>query len=115
MDTGGFCTLCGFKVDNFEGLTSCPSCSHTGVPCGNENQVTVSVNIQELKVLCMWAENWAHQHKEETPYMPDVIYAIAHRLRQQLPKNIALTMSDEFEQLRKSGYNFKTNHPAEDV
>lgn len=47
--------------------------------------------------------------------MPDVIYAIAHRLRQQLPENIALTMSDEFEQLRKSGYNFKTNHPAEDV
>lgn len=63
----------------------------------------------------MWAENWSHAHKEETPIMSDVVYAIAHRLRQQFSHYVALTMSDEFEELRKSGYLFETNHPAEDI
>lgn len=37
MDNGGFCTLCGLKVDSFEGLTCCPRCKHNGTPCSNED------------------------------------------------------------------------------
>lgn len=111
----GFCTLCGFRVASFEGLKCCPRCGHKGIPCSDHYQQNVSINLQELRVLCMWAENWAHAHKEENPTMLSVVYGIAHRLRQQLVEGTCLTMSDEFEQLRKAGYDFETNHPSEDI
>lgn len=109
----GFCTLCGFQVESFEGLTECPNCGTDGVPCHNDNQVTVSINTHELRLLCIWAENWAGQ--TEAPV--DVVYAIAARLRKQLPKDkqdLPLTMADEFRALKDAGFDYKTNHPAGD-
>ena len=60
-------------------------------------------------MLCIWAENWATKHD-----MSDVVYAIAGRLRKQLPKDHPLTMADEFKQMKDMGFKFETNHPAAD-
>lgn len=113
---GGFCTLCSHRVESFEGLTACPKCGYKGVPCRNEHQVSVGVNIHELRVLCIWAENWAHHSKGQpnSEWMPDIVYAIASRLRRQIPKPQCLTMADEFAAMRERFPNFETNHPAND-
>lgn len=115
--SGGFCTLCSHHVDSFDGLTCCPNCMHTGKPCGDGDQVSVNVNVHELRVLCIWAENWAHHSKSQprSEWMPDIVYAIAARLRKQLGEHakVPLTMSDEFAHL-KQHFEFETNHPADE-
>jgi hypothetical protein len=109
----GFCTLCGEKIRSFEGLEKCPHCGTKGVPCGYENQVNVSINMHELRVLCIWAENWGQTKSDDPNLSPDVVYAIARRLRRQLgDKDTSLTMADEFRQLKDSGYEFETDHPS---
>ena len=97
-------------MESFDGLEACPQCGSDGIPSSYENQVTVSVNVQELRVLCHWAENYAIKIGAA-----DVIYSIALRLRKQLPKDTPLTMADEFQELKECGYKFQTNHPAADT
>ncbi len=110
---GGFCTLCSHHVDSFDGLNACPKCGHKGVPCGDENQVTVSVNVHELRLLCIWAENYAQSISKAGDTYNEVVYAIACRLRRQLPNGNCLTMSDEFKALAEH-FHFETNHPADE-
>ena len=107
----GFCTTCGFIVESFDGLENCPQCGSEGVPCNYENQITVSVNLHELRLLCIWAENYGTKIDKA-----DVVYGIASRLRRQIPpdKDVPLTMADEFKQIKDFGYKFETNHPAAD-
>ena len=107
----GFCTTCGFVVESFDGLEKCPQCGSEGVPCCYENQIDVNVNIHELRLLCIWAENWGHKCGN-----PDVIYGVASRFRKQLPpgKDMSLTMADEFKEIKDAGYKFETNHLAAD-
>lgn len=78
---GGFCTECGYEVEKFEGLQKCPSCHTNGVPCSWENQRLISVNWHELRILVMWAENWARAHQ-----LGRTVYSIANRIEAQEPK-----------------------------
>jgi len=114
----GFCTLCGFDVDSFEGLSCCPQCGSKGVPCSYENQVLVNVNLHELRLLCIWAENWSGTFNGDAVSSKEVVYAIANRIRKQLPEEHfkkPLTMRDELQELRDAGYSFETNHQAADT
>lgn len=106
----GFCTHCGFQIEKFEGLRECPKCGTTGVPCKHEDQVEVSINLHELRILCIWAENWGQEING-----PDVVYSIANRLKKQLPEKTSLTLADEFIGLKDQGIDFKTNHPSGDL
>ena len=115
----GFCTLCGEKIKSFDGLEKCPHCGTEGVPCAYENQVNVSINLHELRLLCIWAENWGNKIGVDRLSLSsgrletDVVYAIARRIRRQLgDKDAALTMADEFRELKDFGYKFETNHPS---
>lgn len=105
----GFCTTCSHRIKSFDGLTCCPNCGSEGVPCATENQVTVEVNTHELRLLCIWAENWGNQIKNV-----DVVYGIAARLRRQLSRDLCLTMADEFSEMKRMGLDFETNHPSGD-
>lgn len=121
MNHAGFCTLCSAKIETFDGLSACPKCGTTGKPCGYDDQVSISINYHELRVLCMWSENWADRHatKEnatlEDKGMADTVKAIAERIRKQLPEGKrCITMRDEFGELTKAFPNFTTNHPADE-
>lgn len=106
----GFCTLCNYQVEQFEGLSQCPQCGTTSKPCAYTDQVSIAINLHELRLLGIWAENWAARCNEK-----DIIYAIMNRIKNQLPdKSVPLTMREEFEQLKSSGVKFETNHPAAD-
>lgn len=110
--TSGFCTRCGVEIESFDGLTACPRCGTTGVPCAADRQVEVSINVHELRILCIWAENWA---LSKPSVDENLVYAIAARLRRQLGElDCSLTMAEEFQSLRDAGFDFKTDHPAAD-
>lgn len=110
----GFCTQCGVAIPTFHGLTCCPNCGSTGKPCGYENQVQVSINWHELRLLCIWAERWACQHGEKDPSMPATVYAIAGRLQEQhenMTAQAPLTLNGEFARLKDAGFRVRTNMP----
>lgn len=111
--TAGFCTVCSIQVQSFDGLQRCPNCGTQSRPCAFADQVQVTVNLHELRVLCMWAERWALERVQDG-CNPDLVYAIATRLRNQIParQQEPLTMADELMKLRESGVQYSTNHPA---
>ena len=107
----GFCTICGIDIESFENLTQCPNCGTISIPCSYAKQVNVSINIHELRLLCIWAERWAGQ----TDADQNVVYAIATRLRKQLTSKECLTLADEFTALKDAGINYSTNMPEGDL
>ncbi len=113
---GGYCTLCSRQIPSFDGLTKCPRCGTTSKPCSNRDQVAVSINLHELRILCIWAENWADKCRDDASSpsdMSELIKAITARIRPQLPESSrVITMRDEFAELENHGKLFSTNHPA---
>lgn len=93
---GGFCTDCGATTESFDGLQRCPNCQSTGRPCGHSEQVNVSINWHELRILCIWAENWQGQHN-----LGRTVYSIAKRLKAQFPEHGPLTLAEELGELSK--------------
>ncbi len=72
--------------------------------------VTITVNVHELRILGIWAENYAvscdNHHLDDAGYEPlkDTIKAITDRLRAQLRelgKDAPLTLSAEFKQIEQ--------------
>lgn len=95
------CTHCGteFTDEQLEGLQSCPKCGTRGTPCAIADDVMIKVNWHELRLLGMWADNWAH-----TPNFPEdsqrVIAAILTRIEAQFPDKTPLTLAGEVRQLQ---------------
>jgi hypothetical protein len=106
---GGFCTECGHEVEGFEGLDRCPACGSVGVPCAWSQQVNLSVNWHELRVLVIWAENWARHHKRSDPSLSRTVYSIAARLQRQYPGRTPLTLAGELGQLAEEFPGAGTN------
>jgi hypothetical protein len=110
--SGGFCTSCGFRVASFEGLTGCPSCGSTNPPCADEDQVTISINWHELRILGIWAENYANSIEEKNPGSTKVIYQITDRIEAQHKGRTPLTLAHEIAalpaDLKKAGIDAGT-------
>lgn len=102
---GGFCTTCGYRVESFDGLSGCPSCGSTAVPCSDERQVTVSVNWHELHILAVWAENFAR-----TIDAQQTVFTIARRLEAQHPTMGRLTLAGELGEIAKQ-YDMTVSDP----
>lgn len=102
----GFCTRCNTVIVSFDGLTECPACGTRGVPCLYANQVRVEVNWHELRILVMWAENWANhcanKSIDPTHGMGYLVLQIARRIENQHPDRALtspLTLAGELRQL----------------
>lgn len=101
-----WCTECGVRLTQTEIKGwGCPKCGNTGIPCSPDKDVFVEVNWHELRILTMWAENYAHFHASKdgandiSKNMPKIVYAIARRLEHQWPEMGALTFSGEIAEL----------------
>lgn len=108
-----WCVDCGgrFTEEQIEGASCCPGCGSAGVPCSPNDDVQVAINWHELRVLTIWAENYAGQTDKRTaendnsdgrsakPLLPTV-KAIARRLQAQFPTRTPLTLSGELAQLK---------------
>ena len=116
-----WCTLCGARFTNAEidGYYVCPKCENPGVPCDTNEDVSVRVNWHELRVLGIWAENYASHcdSKDSTANLARVVHAITRRLQQQFPKWPALTLSGEIAELKSDpslgASNIETHGVAE--
>lgn len=107
----GFCTQCGKDIESFEGLSDCPHCHTSSVPCSYDRQVKVDINIHELRVLFMWAERYVMDTRDEQQQaqMAHTLRSIEGRVSKQIPKNTKLFLSDELGQLRSDGFDVETN------
>lgn len=101
-----WCTLCGarFTQEEIKGW-GCPKCGNEGAPCGTDQDVRVEINWHELRILTIWADNYAQrcaanaEHDPKTLNMPSVVTAIARRLQRQYPKLTPLTLGEEIAEL----------------
>jgi predicted nucleic acid-binding Zn-ribbon protein len=98
-----WCTVCGSRFGK-EAVQSwgCPKCGNEGVPCDPHKDVMVAINWHELRILVMWAENWANRSVEDKDGATKTVQAIAGRIQRQWPEiNQPLTLSGEIGQLRE--------------
>ena len=110
-----WCTLCGARFTHAEidGATACPKCGNAGIPCDANEDMTVVINWHELRILGIWAENWAQHCQKLAPggkgqARPEVIHAIARRLERQYPGGVSLTLSGEIMQVRDHGFGIES-------
>lgn len=88
------CTQCAaeFMHAELEGAQACPACGSTGVPCDIREDVAVSINWHELRILGIWATNYAATLSEPSQR---VLRAILKRLQAQHPTMMPLSWEEE--------------------
>jgi len=109
----GFCTRCGGEIEKFEGLQHCPHCGAKSAPCSYDNQFDISINLQELKILTIWAECYAMEQKgKDRHVMTKTLQAIGKRITQQVqPKmkeRVILFLTDEINSMKEKRNGDKT-------
>lgn len=101
------CLICGKEYSHEElgDVEACPNCGTTTIPCDIKDDVIIGVNWHELRILTIWAENWARhldgnlEEGEEKNLL--AIMTIAQRLQKQFPDKTPLTLFGEIKELRK--------------
>jgi DNA-directed RNA polymerase subunit RPC12/RpoP len=104
------CIKCSdeFTDIQLEGVHACPSCGTKSIPMHPQEDVTLKINWHELRILIIWAENWARECDKNAENDPDhenmllTIMTIAQRLQQQYPDKTKLTLFSEIRELRNS-------------
>lgn len=103
-----WCVDCGarFTEDEIANSSACPKCGSVGIPCDTAQDVRVEVNWHELRILGIWAENWARHCADKASEwddsgkrMPKTVSAICRRLQAQRRDLIPLTLSEEIAEL----------------
>lgn len=103
-----WCVDCGarFTADETKGVYACPKCGSESVPCHTAQDLRVEVNWHELRILGIWAENYARQcagkPDARNEKMPATVLAICRRLQRQHPDLTPLTLSEEIARLPKA-------------
>ncbi len=102
------CLHCGtefsFTEKELESISCCPRCENPGIPADPANDVTITINWQELRILVMWAERWAEKFLKDKPYSYRTLLSIASRIQAQCPelaKKSPLTLLAELGQLKE--------------
>lgn len=79
-------------------LSGCPHCASTAVPADLDDTVTPTITVHELRVLTIWASNWAQHIAEKCPNAPKQIRGILDELGKSTAA--ALSLSQELADLR---------------
>lgn len=100
------CRVCRHRLSDAEceGLSACPQC-HTREPrpMDHREDVTVTINPQQLRILTVWASNWLQQHRDAiAPSIHQAFGNLLDDIRAQHPA-IPLTLGDEVKQLHDAG------------
>jgi hypothetical protein len=88
----------------------CPKCKTKSLPMNPVNDVTINVNTHELRILGIWAENYAvscdNKHLDDVNHesMKESVNLICDRIYKQLPESLKtpLTLSAELKDLQKT-------------
>lgn len=96
------CTDCGAELTDAEakGIHACPSCGTVSIPCLISQDVTIKINWHELRVLTIWATNWAQLKFPEEPAARALGRIIAALNAQKPDLSFApLTLAGELQEL----------------
>lgn len=83
-------------------LTACPHCGSTSAPADADDQVTITLTVHELRILCIWASNYAENIKDNPGCgdSPRAVYGILDHLGTQT--DTPLSMRQELADLRSA-------------
>jgi predicted nucleic acid-binding Zn-ribbon protein len=99
-----------FTPEEVMGSDCCPGCGTKALPMNPADDIAIKINIYELRILGIWAENHANttdnRHLDDIRHVPlkPTVDAITNRLRQQLKaigKDAPLTLAAEFKEIEK--------------
>ena len=92
------CTVCRseFTGSEIEGKVSCLRCGTNLMPEAIEDDVELTINKRAIRILTIWASNWAEKHCP--PECMEEIDRIISGISDQVP-GITLSMRDEIHQL----------------
>lgn len=91
------CLQCGTVAETSEEHDACPGCGDSmHVPADLNDTVDLTITRHELRILTIWASNWARQHND--PGTSQCIKTVLDRLGTQT--DTALTLSQEIADLR---------------
>lgn len=79
---------------------ACPACGDTSIPHDTSNDIQLTMNIQDIRILTMWSDNYARKEGLGLQLEPAI-----RRIRRQLPEQMPLTLGEEVQQIRDLGYN----------
>lgn len=96
------CLICNeeFTKEELEGVFCCPKCGNSGLPADPKEDVNIKINWHELRILTIWAENYARSIKDDKTQPQLTIACIARRIQKQYPDKTPLTLAGEIEQIR---------------
>ena len=120
VQTVARCIICSYEANQEEinrGLSCCPRCKSTSIPCDPLEDTFIEINWHELRILSIWAENWAQQMdnlNQSDGRNQEVIASIVSRLEKQFPDKTPLTLSGELRQLQKTYPSLKANFDISD-
>lgn len=108
------CLDCGEEITLSEDheIYGCPNCGATSIPADLDDAVTVTITNHELRILSIWASNWAYEHTTTDLDLAKPISVILARLGTQTLA--ALTLSQEIADLRATFPNSKVTVYGQD-
>jgi hypothetical protein len=91
-----------FTEEQIKGANACPACNNPGVPMDPRRDAEITINPHELRILTIWASNWAEEKCDDSARRS--LKGILGALRQQLP-GVSLTMLDELKDVAAAGHD----------
>lgn len=97
------CTDCAaeFSDEEIAGANGCPTCGTVSVPCSIAEDVTLKINWHELRILTIWASNYASERLKDKPGSQRTLNSILKRLQAQHPEKTPLTLFGELQQVAR--------------
>ena len=91
-----------FTKDEIANANACPRCGTKRLPALITDDLSMQINLHELRILIIWASNWARGIKDDASGAQKTIRAICAALKKQLPEGTCLTMEDEMAALQEA-------------
>lgn len=107
------CTECRGEFSDDEVYDACPNCGTCGVPMSITEDVTIKINWHELRILCMWASNFASSFSGEAQRSQKALATIIRMIRAQHPEMGPLTMTEEIQEVADHFDTNVTEHKGE--
>lgn len=97
------CTDCASEFTDAElvGARGCPVCKTESLPCDIKDDVTIKLNWHELRILTIWASNWAGE--KCPPHSQRTLKHVLARIQAQHPGKTPLTLFGEVQEIVESG------------
>lgn len=94
-----------FTDEELAGVTDCPTCGTTSIPCAIAEDVAIRINWHELRILTIFADNWAGVCEDRDPGKDTrvTVRAIVRRLEAQYRDRTPLSILGELKRAQEHG------------